>query len=153
MSSPTKPNSTTQRCCDELFFGRGDGRELDPRKRDAVLNPDNDELASVLAAIIASAKPPEQIRDSTGLPWETVMAAIQELRGREMIRDIFGHQLTHQRLCAGSCMRDGHYLRGHAVVFAPESMRWFCEECWKAEAEHVQGLVEEREVLERPANT
>jgi len=101
--------------------------------------PNVDDLASVLASVIASSRNAEDIRNHTGLAGDGVLAIVTTLSARYLIRDV-GGGLYHatQTLCAGPCSRGGRSKRGHVVVINPVTLRWMCADCWDATTEPPQ---------------
>jgi hypothetical protein len=98
--------------------------------------PSTDELASVLASLIGSSRTAEDIRDHSGVAWDSVKAAIACLSEREIIYEIVaGYYHARQGLCAGPCSRGGSDVRGQAVVVNAKTLRWMCETCWNVGAE------------------
>jgi hypothetical protein len=94
-----------------------------------------DDLASVLANVIASTRSAEDIRDHTGVVWEDVEAAVAHLLQRNVIRDVGGKRYhATQALCAGPCSRGGRTLGGQEVVVNAQTLGWMCAACWDAGA-------------------
>ena|SRR5689334_2746956 len=99
--------------------------------------PTPDELGSVLASVISSDRDAESIRGYTDLPWETVLAAITDLKDRGVLHGTGeGRYHVTQSLCAGPCSRGGRGLQGQEVVINTRTMRWTCAACWDASAGH-----------------
>jgi len=97
--------------------------------------PTTDDLASVLAVVIASTRTVEGILDHTGVARADGVAAIAHLRQRDIIRDVGGENYhAAQTLCAGPCSRAGRAIGGHEVVINPQTFRWMCATCWDAGA-------------------
>jgi len=95
-----------------------------------------DDLAAVLAAMIASDRTAEGIRDHTGVVRDDVTVAIAQLCQRGLIRDIGGGRYhAAQALCAGPCSRGGQAVRGQEVVINAQTLRWMCATCWDADVE------------------
>ena len=104
-------------------------------------NTASDDRISVVAAIIAASLTAQQVRDRTNLPWERVESALAYLRRRDIARNVGGGYYRANQLDCAGCSRSGRTMKGQAVYIDPETFRWFCEECWDAEAEHVKELV------------
>ena len=105
--------------------------DTDADNRDGV--PDADDLATVLALVVASTRTAEEIRDNSGVPWTDVQASIMYLRGQKVIRDIGGARYhAAQTICAGFCGRRGRDLGGQPIVIDPKTLTWACEPCWVA---------------------
>jgi hypothetical protein len=99
----------------------------------AMSDPTTDSLASALAAVIASDRTAEEIRDHIGVAQDDVTASIAQLFQRGMIRDTGGGRYhAAQSLCAGPCSRGGRTLRGQEVVINTQTLRWMCATCWDA---------------------
>jgi PHP family Zn ribbon phosphoesterase len=100
-----------------------------------------DELQSVVAVLIGRSLSAEQVRDWSGVSWEQTRDALRTLTRRGIVRNYgAGHYGACQRTCA-TCERDARTLRGEAVCIDPESLRWFCEDCWNAEVRAVERIV------------
>jgi hypothetical protein len=94
-----------------------------------------DVLASLLAAVIASNRTAEELRDMTGIAADEIEPAITYLRDKNRITGIGAqHYHASQALCAGPCSRGGRLMRGEEVVINPKTFRWMCAECWDATA-------------------
>lgn len=103
-----------------------------------------DDLSLVLVNCIDHPRSRDRIRDLTGLPWEQLGRLLAELRRRGLARTVGGGQwLSHQRSCGGSCMRPASEMAGAAVEFDPETLRWFCADCWEGEIAYVRSLVDQ----------
>jgi len=102
----------------------------------AATEPNPDDLATVLASVIASNRTAEEIRDHTGVVWVHVNVAIAHLEHRGIIRKTVGeHYHASQALCAGPCSRGGRDVYGQEVVINPKTLRWMCAACWDAGVE------------------
>jgi len=105
----------------------------------AVDSSNTDDLAAVLAAVIASTRSDEDICDHTGLALDTVQAAIADLVQRDIIGTVYGgYCQASQARCAGPCSRAGREMRGKEVVVDAQTLGWACADCWDAgvEPEH-----------------
>jgi hypothetical protein len=99
-----------------------------------------DDLQSVLAVVINTDGNVRQIRQLTGLDDERARAALRELDRRDITRPLGGgYWKAYQRECA-RCSRPP--VGGAAIMIDGETLRWFCEDCWKQEAEEVRKLVD-----------
>jgi hypothetical protein len=99
----------------------------------AMSAPTDDSLASVLAAVIASDRTAEEIRDHIGVVLDDVTASIAQLYQRGVIRDTGrGRYHAAQSLCAGPCSRGGRTMLGQEVVINTQTLRWMCATCWDA---------------------
>jgi len=98
---------------------------------DEMGSPTTDDLASVVAIVIASDRDAENIGEETGIPLETVQVAIAELLRRGLLRGR-GDGLFHatQSLCVGPCSRGGSGMLGQEVVINATTLRWMCAVCW-----------------------
>jgi hypothetical protein len=109
---------------------------MDDHAAAAMNEPTTDDLASVLAIVIASSRTAEDIRDHTGAVSDKLQAAIAQLVERDIIRKVGGHYYhASQSLCAGPCSRGGRLMRGYEVVINPQTLRWMCAACWDAKPE------------------
>ena len=106
------------------------------RRGPAMTQQDTDDLATVLALVIVSEFNAEEIRDRTGMGRDNVVAAIEHLRERDLIRDS-GREYyrVSQSSCAGSCTLKGHEMRGQEVVIDAKTLAWSCAACWDTEVE------------------
>jgi hypothetical protein len=76
------------------------------------------------------------------LSYQRIDAAISQLRRRGTVRHLGGgYWWVRQRECAGACGRRGETFKGEAVYVDPETLRWFCWDCWESEGNRVQALV------------
>lgn len=136
---PRREEPVTAGAADDLSSRHGEspisraepGKLAPISEEGSVAEPDIEELASILAALIGTAKRPPQIGRAAGLPWDTVAKGLRVLHDRNLIRDVAGHHVIRQRSCAGPCAREGRDLSGNPIYFQPDSLRWFCEECRK----------------------
>ena len=101
--------------------------------------PSYDELATVVTCSIAI-RTPQRIRDLARLSGEQMETALEHLRRRDVVRDLDGGRVaTRQRTCAGACGRSVRRLSG--VYVDPETLRWFCPDCWDADVARVAAIV------------
>jgi hypothetical protein len=101
--------------------------------------PSYDELATVVTCSIAI-RTPQRIRELAGLSRDRAEEALEHLRHRDLVRDMDGGRVaTRQRTCAGDCARGVRRLSG--VYVDPETLRWFCPDCWDADVRRVAAIV------------
>jgi hypothetical protein len=100
--------------------------------------PPVDDMQSVLAVVINSSLDARQVRDWTGLSWERTQRALRELSRRDLARSTGGQWASYQRKCARCDQRSSG---GSEIMIDGETLRWFCVDCWTAEAEDVRNLV------------
>jgi hypothetical protein len=99
-----------------------------------------DDIASVLASVIASNRTAEDVRDGTGVLVEHIQPAITLLTRMKIIREVErGRFHACQARCAGQCRRTGEDVRGQEVVINGESLRWTCVACWDAAHQKDEG--------------
>jgi hypothetical protein len=92
-----------------------------------------DDLASLVAIVIGSTRSSEEMRDNTGVVWDDVIAGVEHLKQRGVLREVgVGQYHVAQSLCAGPCSRGGSDVRGQEVVINPNTFRWMCAVCWDA---------------------
>ena len=103
-----------------------------------------DDLADVLAALAGGASlTKDQLREATHLMAPDIDRAVTNLKGRSLVRHMGrGYWSATQRECAGACARRGRDLRGQTVEFDPETLRWFCGDCWAEQVAQVRGIVD-----------
>jgi hypothetical protein len=95
--------------------------------------PTVDDLASVVALVVASDQSQEQICSRTGMGASHASAALSILLTRNVIFDSGGgYYQGRQGSCAGSCARKGHELRGQEIVIDAQRLTWWCAPCWDA---------------------
>jgi hypothetical protein len=99
------------------------------------------DLALVLTMAIAVSPNEDEIRDWTGLPWDRVDSALEDLSRRDVVRAEGENYFARQRECA-NCSRSGLEMVGETIYIDPESLRWFCHDCWDTEIEQLRALVE-----------
>jgi hypothetical protein len=97
--------------------------------------------ALVLTEVIAVSQNKDEIRDWTGLPWDRVDSTLEDLTRRDIVASGGDHYYARQRGCA-NCSRPGFEMEGETVFIDPESLRWFCKDCWNADIEQLRALVE-----------
>lgn len=98
--------------------------------------------ALVLTEVIAVSQNKDEIRDWVGLPWDRVDSTLEDLIRLGIVGSAGEHYYyARQRGCA-CCSRPGMGMEGETVFIDPESLRWFCEDCWDAGIEQLRALVE-----------
>jgi len=107
------------------------------------MKPSLDDLASVLVAVLPRELSTVRIRFHVALTPEATKAALAYLTGRGTVRNSGGGWYrARQRICAGACQREAREIRCREVIVDPETLRWFCADCWREEVEQIRLMVE-----------